>query len=168
MRTIAAPLDFVGINVYQPTYVRAAEGPGGFAEAPPPASYPRMASPWLYIAPETAYWAVLLVADIWGVKEIYITENGCSSDDRPAPDGHIYDTDRTMFLRNYLSQAHRATAEGWPLRGYFCWSLMDNFEWADGYGKRFGLYYVDFKTQKRTPKLSADYYRHAVAGNCAV
>lgn len=168
MRTIAAPLDFVGINVYQPTYVRAAEGPGGFAEAPPPASYPRMASPWLYIAPETAYWAVRLVADIWGVKEIYITENGCSSDDRPAPDGHIYDTDRTMFLRNYLSQAHRATAEGWPLRGYFCWSLMDNFEWADGYGKRFGLYYVDFKTQKRTPKLSADYYRHAVAGNCAV
>jgi beta-glucosidase len=73
-----------------------------------------------------------------------------------------------MFLRNYLSQAHRATVEGWPLRGYFCWSLMDNFEWADGYGKRFGLYYVDFKTQKRTPKLSADYYRQAVTANCAV
>ena len=83
-------------------------------------------------------------------------------------DGNVNDTDRLMYLRNHLVNAHRATAEGWPLRGYFLWSLMDNFEWADGYTKRFGIYYVDFKTQKRTPKLTAQYYREAIARNCAV
>jgi beta-glucosidase len=99
------------------------------------------------------------------VNEIYMTENGCSSSDVPAADGLVYDTDRVMYLRNYLTQLQRATAEGVPVRGYFLWSLMDNFEWADGYTNRFGLHYVDFKTQERTPKLSAHFYREVVARN---
>ena len=70
-----------------------------------------------------------------------------------------------MYLRNHLVHGHRAVREGFPLRGYFLWSLMDNFEWADGYTKRFGIYYVDFETQKRTPKLTAEYYRETIARN---
>ena len=70
-----------------------------------------------------------------------------------------------MYLRNYLSQLQRATADGVPVKGYFLWSLMDNFEWADGYTNRFGLHYVDYETQKRTPKLSASFYREVIARN---
>src|SRR5262249_44221026 len=84
-------------------------------------------------------------------------DNPCRARDafsHPA-DGLIYDTDRIMFLRSYLTQLRRATSEGVPVRGYFHWSLMDNFEWADGFGTRFGLLYVDYATQQRTPKLSA-------------
>jgi beta-glucosidase len=71
-----------------------------------------------------------------------------------------------MYLRNYLSQLHRAIAEGVPVRGYFLWSLLDNYEWADGYEKRFGIVYVDFTTQKRTPKLSAEFYKQVILDNC--
>jgi beta-glucosidase len=70
-----------------------------------------------------------------------------------------------MFLRNYLTHLHRAVSENYPVKGYFLWSLMDNFEWADGYGKRFGVYHVDFKRQKRTPKRSALWYREVIARN---
>jgi beta-glucosidase len=122
----------------------------------------------LYLGPESAYWAPRHLAEIWKAKNIYITENGCSSDDRIAADGHIYDTDRIMYLRNHLAHAHRAVAEGWPLRGYFLWSLMDNFEWSDGYGKRFGIHYVDFRTQRRFPKLSAAWYREVIARNAVM
>jgi beta-glucosidase len=73
-----------------------------------------------------------------------------------------------MFLRNYLTHLQRATAEGVPVRGYFHWSLMDNFEWADGYGTRFGLLHVDYATQRRTPKLSASFYREVVGRNKVV
>ena len=168
MSTIGSPLDFVGLNIYTPTYIRAADTPSGYAEIPRPSSAPRMASSWLYIGPEIGYWGARHLGEIWKVKDVYITENGCSSDDRLAPDGHIYDTDRVMYLRNHLVHAHRATVEGWPLRGYFLWSLMDNFEWTDGYGKRFGVHYVDFETQRRVPKLSAEYYREVIARNGAV
>ena len=73
-----------------------------------------------------------------------------------------------MYLRKYLAQLHRATAEGVPVRGYFLWSLLDNFEWADGYATRFGLHYVDYKTQKRTPKLSASFYKKVIERNALV
>jgi beta-glucosidase len=99
------------------------------------------------------------------VKSIYITENGCSASDAPAADGQVYDADRVMFMRNYLTQLQRATADGVPVRGYFAWSLMDNFEWVDGYSNRFGLHYVDYATQKRTPKLSAQFYKQVIAQN---
>ncbi|HYZ72699.1 MAG TPA: family 1 glycosylhydrolase, partial [Chthoniobacterales bacterium] len=77
-------------------------------------------------------------------------------------------TDRVMFLRNYIGRLHRATVEGFPVRGYFLWSLMDNFEWGDGYNLRFGLYYVDYATQKRYPKLSAHFYKETIARNAVV
>jgi beta-glucosidase len=168
MNAIGSPLDFVGLNVYTPTYIAAADSPQAYVRPPRPSSAPRMASSWLYLGPEIAYWAPRHLAEIWKAKNVYITENGCSSDDRIAADGHIYDTDRIMYLRNHLAHAHRAVAEGWPLRGYFLWSLMDNFEWCDGYGKRFGIHYVDFRTQRRFPKLSAAWYREVIARNAVV
>jgi beta-glucosidase len=168
LKIISSPLDFVGINIYTATHVRADSSPLGFAVVRNPPSYPHMASGWLSVGPEALYWGPRHVANIWNVKEIYITENGCSSSDVPAADGTVYDTDRVMFLRNYLSQLQRATSDGVPVKGYFLWSLMDNFEWADGYTNRFGLHYVDYATQKRTPKLSAAFYREVIARNAVV
>ncbi len=165
LKIISSPLDFVGTNIYQPTFVRASSDASGYAVVPNPASYPHMASPWLFIGPEVLYWGPHHVHKLWNVGEIYVTENGCSSSDVPAADGHVYDTDRVMFLRNYLTQLQRAVSDGVPVKGYFLWSLMDNFEWADGYGNRFGLHYVDYATQTRTPKLSAAFYREVIAGN---
>ena len=86
-------------------YVRADASPQGFAVVPHPPSFPHMASPWLFVGPEALYWGPRHVAKIWNVKEIYITENGCSSSDVPAADGLVYDTDRVMYLRNYLTAA---------------------------------------------------------------
>jgi beta-glucosidase len=165
LKAISSPLDFVGINIYMPQYVRADGSSLGFAVIPRPASFPHMASSWLFVGPEALYWGPRHVNKIWGAKEIYITENGCSSSDVPAADGTVYDTDRVMYLRNYLMHLQRATSEGIPVKGYFLWSLMDNFEWGDGYTNRFGLHYVDYKTQKRTPKLSAAFYKEVIARN---
>lgn len=163
MKIIASPLDFIGLNIYQPTYVRADESPKGYAVVNPPASFPHMYSPWLYVGPEAIYWATKLVNQLWNPKELYITENGASSSDVPENDGTVVDSDRIMYLRNYIGQLHRAISEGVPVKGYFVWSLLDNFEWADGYAKRFGIVYVDYATQKRTPKMSAAFYRDVIA-----
>jgi beta-glucosidase len=168
MKAIGSPLDFIGLNVYTPAYVRAADNADGFAMVPTPSSYPHMMSSWLHIGPEALYWSPRHAAKLWNVKEIYITENGASSTDVLAPDGHVYDSDRVMYLRNYITQLHRAVSEGIPVKGYFCWSLMDNYEWADGYAYRFGIHYVDFATQKRTPKLSANFYKEVIAQNALV
>ncbi|MCA1576737.1 MAG: beta-glucosidase [Acidobacteria bacterium] len=169
LKTISSPLDFVGINVYTPQFVRAdASSPVGYAQVPHPKSFPHAPSFWLFIAPDALYWGPRHVAKLWNAKEIYITENGCSASDEPAADGKVYDTDRVTYLRSYLTQLRRATAENVPVRGYFLWSLMDNFEWADGYTNRFGIHYVDYATQKRTPKLSADFYREVIARNAVV
>jgi beta-glucosidase len=166
LETIASPVDFVGLNVYTPSqYVVASEAKPGWSVLPFPASHPHMASDWLRIGPESLYWAPRHAAKLWGVKDIYITENGTSAADQPAADGAVYDLDRVMYLRSYLTQLQRATAEGVPVRGYFLWSLLDNFEWVDGYSKRFGVVHVDFATQKRTPKLSASFYREVIARN---
>jgi beta-glucosidase len=166
MKTISTAVDFVGINVYLPgSYVSASDAAPGFTSVPFPAKYPTMNSSWLKIGPEALYWGPRNVAKVWNVSDIYITENGCSATDAPAADGIVYDIDRIMFLRNYLTQLQRATSEGVPVRGYFHWSLMDNFEWADGFGTRFGLLYVDYATQQRTPKLSASFYREVAARN---
>ncbi len=169
LKAISSPIDFVGLNVYQPNqYVIAGENGHPFALLPFAATYPHMDSSWLRIAPEALYWAPRHVAKLWNVKSIYITENGTSAADQVTENGKIYDIDRIMFLRNYLTQLHRATSEGVPVRGYFLWSLMDNFEWSDGYEKRFGLYHVDFKTQRRTPKLSASFYQEVIRQNAVV
>jgi beta-glucosidase len=168
MQAIGSPIDFLGLNVYQPFYVRADGSAKGYELVPRQTSYPRMASPWIAVGPEVMYWAVRNVSDLWHPKALYITENGCSADDVMTADGRIEDTDRVMYLRNHLTHLHRAVTEGCPVKGYFLWSLLDNFEWADGYSKRFGIHYVDFKTQKRTPKLSAEWYREAIRRNSVV
>ncbi len=168
MKTIGSPVDFVGVNIYMVNqYVRATEAEPGYAVIPFSASHP-VAAIWHRITPESLYWGPRLVHDVWGPKEIYITENGCSTDDLVSGDGRIEDTDRVTFLRSYLSQLQRATAEGVPVRGYFLWSLIDNFEWLFGYSSRYGIHHVDFETQKRTPKLSASYYQEIIRRNAVV
>jgi beta-glucosidase len=164
MEAIASPLDFVALNVYSPNYVRADDGPSGYSVLPHLPQSPRMASPWLYVGPEVAYWSVRTVSELWKPKALYISENGCSADDMVVG-GRVDDADRIMYLRNCMTHFQRATSEGYPLKGYFLWSLMDNFEWADGYTKRFGVHYVDFGTGKRMPKLSAAWYRELIAAN---
>jgi beta-glucosidase len=169
LKIISSPIDFVGLNIYIPDfYVVAADHAPGFTVLPFPASFPHMNSDWLKIDPETIYWAPRLAAKIWNIDTIYISENGTSSDDKLSADGNIYDLDRIMYLRNYLAQLHRAISEGVPVRGYFLWSLMDNFEWTYGFEKRFGLYRVDFDTLVRKPKLSASFYREAISRNAVV
>src|SRR3984893_6449691 len=126
MNAIGTPVDFIGINVYLPgSYVSASDAAPGFVSVPFPAKYPTMNSSWLKIGPEALYWGPRNVAKVWNVSDIYITENGCSATDVPAADGVVYDTDRIMFLRSYLTQLQRATSEGVPVRGYFHWSLME-------------------------------------------
>ena len=166
LRIIASPLDFVGINVYKPeVYVLASDKAPGWRAIPYAKSHPTMFSTWLTFGPEAMYWAPKFVQSLWGAKEIFITESGTATDDVLAEDGIVYDTDRIMYLRNYLTQLQRATADGVPVKGYFQWSTMDNFEWNHGFGNRFGLVHVDFKTQKRTPKLSASFFRETARRN---
>jgi beta-glucosidase len=169
LKVIASPLDFVGINVYRPiSYVLASDEPPGWREVPFAKAHPTMFNSWLTLGPEAMYWAPKFVQSLWGAKEIFITENGCAGNDGIADDGKVYDTDRIMFLRSYLTQLQRATADGAPVKGYFHWSTMDNFEWTNGYGDRFGIVYVDFNTQKRTPKISALWFRDAARRNVVV
>lgn len=168
MKTIASPLDFVGLNMYAPTYVRAAGNERGYEIVPHPETAPRMHMPWLYLGPTIAYWGPRWAKEIWGVKSVVITENGCASEDKVAPDKEVYDTDRVMYLRSHLNEAARAVAEGWPLKGYFLWSLMDNFEWCMGYTRRFGIVYVNYATLERIPKLSAKFYRETIRNGVVV
>jgi beta-glucosidase len=165
LEIISTPVDFVGLNVYSPTlYVLANDAKPGWSPVRLPASHPRMSSDWLTVSPEALYWAPRHAYRLWK-KDLYITENGASAADKFSRSGQIYDIDRVMYLRNYLTQLQRATREGVPVRGYFLWSLLDNFEWADGYATRFGIVHVDYETQKRTPKLSASFFREVIARN---
>jgi beta-glucosidase len=168
MKIIGGRLDFVGLNIYTPSYVRASASLSGYEMVPFPDRYPHMESPWLRIGPEALYWTPRLVAEVWQPAGIYITENGASAVDALTSDGQVLDIGRVMYLRNYLLHLQRVVTEGYPIRGYFLWSFLDNFEWTDGYDRRFGIHYVDFKTQKRTPKLSAEFYKMVIARNAVV
>lgn len=161
---ISLPTDFLGLNIYSAGFVR--RGARGRPEtvAPSP-SYPTADSPWLKLTPRALYWGPRLAAETYGLKAIYITENGCGYDDDQVVDGECLDLHRIEFLRSYLKELHRAVAEGVPVKGYFLWSLLDNFEWADGYTRRFGIVHTDFRTQVRTPKASARWYAEVVAQN---
>ena len=135
-------------------FARIPSSPGGFTVLPRQTASPHMASPWLFIGPEVIYWAIRNVSEIWKPRDIYITENGCSSEDVVAADGHIEDTDRVMYLRNHLTHLHRAASEGYPIRGYF--ALEPARATSNGptdTASVLRIHYVDFKTQKRTPKL---------------
>jgi beta-glucosidase len=166
MKTIATPLDFVGVNLYFPTYVRHDPNDRrGWSVIPCGPDYPRMHMPWLTLGPSILYWVPRLLSEIWKVPAIYVTENGCANPDRPGEDRQTRDTARMMYLQQHLIHAHRATAEGYPLRGYFLWSLMDNFEWTFGYTRRFGIHYVNYQTLERTRKLSAEFYADVIRRN---
>ena len=169
LRAIAEPIDFFGVNHYRASdYVLASDDERGYREIAINPSHPHMHNAWQVLDPAGLYWAVRQIHTIWNVPELHITENGCAADDTVAEDGNVYDTDRVMFLRASLAQLQRATAEGIPVRGYFLWSLMDNFEWSAGFGERFGVVYVDFESQQRTPKASAHYYKEVIAQNAVV
>lgn len=168
MRVIGSKLDFVGANVYGPIYVQASQQPCGYEVVEFPESYPHLEMRWLRIAPEALYWAPRLLREIWNVKSVVISENGAACKDKLTSDSKIYDLDRIMWLRHNLISLNRALKEGWPIDGYFVWTLLDNFEWDDGFEKRFGLLYVNYQTQQRIPKLSAEFYKETIARNAVV
>ncbi len=155
---ICEPTDFLGLNIYTATYVRAGRDGQAFEALPLPKNYPRADSPWLNLVPQAIYWAPRMCQQLYGYKSIYITENGCGYNDEPVVNGEVLDLHRRDYLRNHLREVHRAIADGVPIDGYFLWSFIDNYEWEDGYERRFGIVHCDFQTQVRTPKLSARYY----------
>jgi beta-glucosidase len=167
LATIHQPLDSLGFNVYSGVYVRAAETPQGYEVLPFPKGYPRLHMPWLYLVPDSLYWGVRHVSETLNRPDlkVIISENGCAAEDELTPQGEVLDLDRIEYLRQYLRSAHRAVSEGYPLIGYFLWSLMDNFEWAYGYDRRFGITYIDYPSQGRIPKASFDWYARCVEEN---
>lgn len=168
MKVISEPLDFVGMNMYAPVLVREAENAQGYERVNVAEAHPRFGMPWLVFGPQITYWAPRFAKELWDVKAFYITENGCAADDHLERNGEVLDTGRVSYLREHFQQAQRAVEEGWPLKGYFVWSLMDNFEWCCGYTKRFGIVYVNYSTLERTPKLSAHWYRKLIAKRAVV
>jgi beta-glucosidase len=167
---IATPTDFLGINSYNPSVVTPtvkADNPLGFDPLTPDeltaAGYELTAMGWP-IVPEAFGQLITRVARDYEVPAIYITENGAAFDDEMVDD-RIDDPRRIDFLRRHLAALRVAIDEGAPVRGYFAWSLMDNFEWALGYARRFGLVYVDYETLERTPKASAHWYHETMTGN---
>ena len=166
-KLISLPTDYLGMNIYTGVFVRA--GRDGHAEVVPfPTDYPVAEGPWLKLLDRAMYWGPRLAAEIYGVGNIYITENGAGHYEKPPVDGEVNDMHRLEYVRSCLRELHRGIADGVPVRGYFLWSLMDNFEWAYGYNCRFGVVYNDFKTQKRTPKMSARWYSRVIGGNRVV
>ncbi|GIG71754.1 beta-glucosidase [Planosporangium flavigriseum] len=178
--TIAARIDLLGVNYYQPMLVGAGEPPGpvpvGSKDAVP------APSPWpgsehvRFLQPPGPLTDMGWTVDPTGLREllgrirsdygdipIVITENGAAYPDEPDPSGQVHDPERVEYLRGHLTAAHEALRAGVDLRGYFVWSLLDNFEWAWGYSKRFGIVYVDYTTQRRILKDSARWYRDVIA-----
>lgn len=164
---IAQPTDFLGLNIYTGAFVRAG-GDGRPEILEMPQSFPRADSRWLTLNARALYWGPRLAAEVYGVRDICITENGAGYDDAPPVNGEVLDVHRIAYVRHCLAELKRAIDDGAPVTGYFLWSLMDNFEWQDGYTRRFGIVYVDFKTQRRTPKLSSRWYAHVIAENALV
>lgn len=129
--------------------------PGLVNHAPP--ELPKTPMGWL-VEPNGLYDTLVALDREAPRLPLYITENGCASDDYMTPEGEVNDVERIAYLKGHLDAAWRAIQDGVNLAGYFQWSLMDNFEWARGYQRRFGLYYVDFETQRRLAKRSARFY----------
>ncbi len=161
---ISQPTDFLGLNLYTGYFVRAGRG-GRYEKVPFPTHYPKADSPWLQHVPQAMFWAARHVTDLYGKRPLYVTENGAGYDESPNEKGEILDLHRREYVRNCLRELHDAISDGIPIKGYFLWSFMDNYEWEDGYQRRFGIVYNDFVTQKRTPKLSAQWYTHVMKEN---
>jgi beta-glucosidase len=174
LATIAAPLDLLGVNYYTRHVVEAGAGTGrGSAWVGSDhvrtvgTGLPRTAMGW-DVDPGGLGALLRRLSREYPAIPLYVTENGAAFDDVVAPDGGVHDPDRVAYLRAHLAACHQAVADGVPLRGYFAWSLLDNFEWAYGYGKRFGLVHVDYATQRRTPKDSAHWYRASARANAVL
>jgi beta-glucosidase len=133
-----------------------------------PVNYPRADSPWLNLTARAMYWGSRLSAEVFGAKDTVITENGAGYNDAAPVNGEVHDLHRLEYVRNCLRELQRSIADGTPCSGYFGWSFMDNFEWADGYDRRFGLVYNDFKTQIRTIKASGHWFSQVVRHNALV
>ncbi len=161
---IASPIDFLGVNYYSRQVVRAdPTTPRGFSGVlVRDAEYTDMN--W-EIYPRGLYDLLTRLHRDYGGPEMHITENGAAFEDSIGPDGKVRDAQRIAYLRAHFIQAHQAIQDGVKLRGYFVWSLMDNFEWAYGYSKRFGMVYVDYETLKRIPKESARWYHEVIKEN---
>lgn len=164
LEIISQPLDFYGQNIYNSKLV-ASDGQGGYVPAPYRVGHRKTAVGWP-VTPESLYWLPKFLYERYKTP-IFITENGLSCTDAPSADGKVHDPARVDFLEAYLLQLGRAIDDGADIRGYFQWSLLDNFEWANGYDERFGLVYVDYETQERTPKDSAFWYSEVMRTNGA-
>ncbi|MFV0291905.1 MAG: GH1 family beta-glucosidase [Paracoccus sp. (in: a-proteobacteria)] len=151
MDRISASLDWIGVNHYTRAIHRATDGPWPATKAVP-GPLPKTQLGW-EIRPDGLYEFLVRVGQQAGNVPIYVTENGMAWDDRVL-DGHVSDDIRQGYIRDHLAAAYRAIADGVDLRGFFQWSLLDNYEWAAGYGPRFGIVHVDYETLKRTPKGS--------------
>ncbi|MEU3447605.1 GH1 family beta-glucosidase [Streptomyces thermolilacinus] len=165
----SAPIDSLGINYYSPTVVASGthEGPSPWPGAEghvrfEPAPGPRTAMDWPVDA-DGLYELLTRLRDELPHVPLVITENGAAYDDYADPSGAVHDPERVAYLRQHLTAVHRAIEAGADVRGYFLWSLLDNFEWAYGYSKRFGIVHVDFASQRRTPKDSARWYADVIA-----
>ncbi|MFE3633500.1 GH1 family beta-glucosidase [Streptomyces cellostaticus] len=162
LETIAAPLDWLGLNYYFPAYVADdPEGPAPRARSVRRPDVPRTGMDWEIDASgiETL---LLRLTEEYGARKIHVTENGAAYPDVVRPDGTVDDPERREYLEGHLAACASAARKGAPLAGYFAWSLLDNFEWAYGYDKRFGLVHVDYRTQARTIKGSGHRYADIV------
>jgi len=164
MQTISEPVDFLGMNIYTATQVEALDSEG-YRELPFPPGVPRSAFDWPVVA-DSLYWGPLFHAERYQTP-IVITENGLANVDWVAADGSVHDPQRIDYTLRHLLSLSQAIAAGVDVRGYFHWSLIDNFEWAEGFSKRFGLIHVDFGSQARTLKDSAAWYRNTIRTNGA-
>jgi beta-glucosidase len=165
LAAIATPTDFLGVNYYAPTYVRDAPSePPLRARAVVRPELPTTAMGWP-VEPRALTDLLRRIHEEYGGGPIYIAENGAAYGD-PAPlDGFVADLERLRYVQSHLAAVHDAITAGVPVRGFFAWSLMDNFEWAEGYAKRFGLVHVDYATQRRTVKASGHWYSRATRAN---
>jgi len=164
LETMHAPLDFFGANIYQSDTVRAGKG-GGAEPVGRAIGHPLTAMPWP-LSPDALYWGPKFFWERYRLP-VVVTENGLANTDWVAVDGQVHDPQRIDYATRYLLALRRAIRDGVPVLGYFHWSIMDNFEWAEGYAKRFGLIHVDYPTQRRTPKDSYYWYRDVIASGGA-
>ena len=164
MDIIQQPLDFLGFNCYQSGTVKAGQdGKPKIVEYPN--DHPLTAFNWP-VTPEALRWGCTFLNERYQ-KPIIVTENGLSLNDWVSTDGQVHDPNRIDFLTRYLRGVQRAIKDGVDIQGYFQWSILDNFEWAEGYAHRFGLVHVDYQTQKRTVKDSGHWYRTVIDANGA-
>jgi beta-glucosidase len=164
MKIISTEMDFLATNFYMGDEVKA-QG-DSWVLTPEDPNIPRTAFDWK-VTPELLYWGPRFLYERYG-KEIMITENGFSQDDNMSADGAIHDENRISYTQQYLRHLQRAVEESVPVTGYMHWSLMDNFEWGEGYTQRFGLTYIDYQTGKRTIKDSGYWYRDLIHSNGAI